>query len=97
MLRATEYLGLTATLDRECGILIWTGVPHEQEHYSLMGEFLDRDLSESQQIEELLRHADKELSVTVRLHAADAFKRASGNLQRVFLLKRCADSDARCS
>jgi hypothetical protein len=58
----------------------------KQEHFSLMAEMLDPDLPESDQIEALLRHASKELSITVSEVRSSLSKAAARSLQRAFLL-----------
>ena len=41
-----------------------------QEHFSLMGECLDPELPEEEQIAELLQHAERELRLTHLLQLA---------------------------
>jgi hypothetical protein len=55
-----------------------------QEHFSLMGECLD--LPEEEQIDELLGHAEKELSLIVKLQAREAFPLARASVKRAHLL-----------
>ena len=57
-----------------------------QEHFSLMGECLDPELPEEEQIEDLLRHAEQELHLTVRLQAREAFQYARHSVERAHLL-----------
>jgi hypothetical protein len=57
---------------------------HEQEHFSLMGMMLHPDPPEDEQIEELIRHANKEFSLAHR-NIEDGFKRARSNLERAHI------------
>jgi hypothetical protein len=57
-----------------------------QEHFSLAGALLDPELSQNDQIKELLRHAEKELSLTVKLQARRAFRYAGQSVKRAHLL-----------
>jgi hypothetical protein len=57
-----------------------------QEHFSLMGKCLDPKLPEEVQIDDLLRHAEKELALTVKLQARQAFKYARQSVERADLL-----------
>jgi 3-methyladenine DNA glycosylase AlkC len=57
-----------------------------QEHFSLMGECLDPELPEEEQIDALLEHAEKELSLTVKLQAREAFQYARASVERAHLL-----------
>jgi hypothetical protein len=57
-----------------------------QEHFSLMGELLDPELPEDDQIKELLRHAEKELNLAVKLQARWAFQYAGQSVKRAHLL-----------
>jgi hypothetical protein len=57
-----------------------------QEHFSLAGELLDAELPEDDQIKELLRHAEKELSLAVKLQAHRAFQYAGQSVKRAHLL-----------
>jgi 3-methyladenine DNA glycosylase AlkC len=59
---------------------------HVQEHFSLMGECLDPELPEENQIEALLEHAERELSLTVNLQAPEAFEYARHSVKRAHLL-----------
>jgi hypothetical protein len=58
----------------------------EQQHFSLMAEFLDPDLPDSEQIKALLQHAEKELALTVNLFWPRLSKKAGSNLDRAFVL-----------
>jgi hypothetical protein len=57
-----------------------------QKHFSLMGEFLDTELPEEERIAELLRHAEKELSLAVKLQTQVAFRYARHSVERAHLL-----------
>jgi hypothetical protein len=57
-----------------------------QKHFSLMGECLDHELPEEEQIEDLLRHAEKELSLSVKLSARAAFRLARASAKRAHVL-----------
>ena len=61
-------------------------LPTTQKHFSLMGECLDPELPEEEQIENLLRHSEKELSLTVKLSARAAFRLARASVKRAHLL-----------
>src|SRR5690348_11351564 len=61
-------------------------VTNVQEHFSLAGEFLDPELPEDDQIKELLRHAEKELSLAVELQAHRAFQYAGQSVKRAHQL-----------
>jgi hypothetical protein len=56
------------------------------EHFSLMGECLDPDLPEKEQIDALLQHAEKELSLVVKLQVREAFRLARASVERAHLL-----------
>ena len=56
-----------------------------QKHYSLMAEYLDPDLPESEHITELLAHADKEWQLAGWMAEA-AYSAAKGNRERAFIL-----------
>ena len=58
-----------------------------QEHFSLMGECLDPEVPEEKRIDELLWHAEKELSLTVNLQAPQIFGYARHSVERAHLLK----------
>lgn len=57
-----------------------------QTHFSLMGELLDDELPENEQIEELSNHASRELTLVTKLIAPGIFQRAAHDLTHAHLL-----------
>jgi hypothetical protein len=51
-----------------------------------MGECLDPELPDEEQIDALLRHAEKEFSLTVKLQAHEVFRQARISVKRAHLL-----------
>jgi hypothetical protein len=57
-----------------------------QEHFSLMGECLDPEVSETEQIDALLNHASEELNLVVKFQSRTIFQLAGASVKRAHLL-----------